>query len=160
MNETFIIVIGNNAGCRLDTFADNDLMSDVKAPVDFLCVSLSLWPHLDVVPEVALRPDEDERREGRVSPHLGDPLLGNILERGGTDDAEAQQEHVGAGVTQRTQLVELLLEGSEDTEDEDVRTTSGTSTSCLRVLGHEFDMIRVQRGRTRGAGRAFVLCFL
>lgn len=66
--------------------------------------------HLDIFPEVALRPDKDERSEGGVPPDLWDPLLRNVLEGGGTDDAEAQQEHVCAGVTQRPQLVKLILE--------------------------------------------------
>lgn len=55
--------------------------------------------HLDVFSEVALRPDEDERSEGGVSPDLWDPLLWDVLEGGGADDAEAQQEHICAGVT-------------------------------------------------------------
>lgn len=45
-----------------------------------------------------------------MSPDLRDPLLRDVLEGDGADDAEAQQEHVGAGVAERTQLVELVLE--------------------------------------------------
>lgn len=65
--------------------------------------------HLDIFSEVTLRPNEDERSEGGVSPDLRDPLLRNVLERGGTDHAKAQQEHICTGVTQRTQLVKLIL---------------------------------------------------
>lgn len=45
-----------------------------------------------------------------MSADLWNPLLRNVLEGGGVDDAEAQQEHVRAGVAQRPQLVELILE--------------------------------------------------
>lgn len=45
-----------------------------------------------------------------MSPDLWNPLLRNILEGGGTDDTEAQQEHIGTGVTQRPQLIKLILE--------------------------------------------------
>lgn len=66
--------------------------------------------HLDIFSQVALRADKDERRGGGVSPDLWDPLLRNVLEGGGANHAEAQQEHIGAGVTERPQLVELILE--------------------------------------------------
>lgn len=68
--------------------------------------------HLDVSSEVTLRPDEDERGEGGVSPDLWNPLLGNVLEGCGADDAEAQQEHICTCVTQRPQLVKLILRRS------------------------------------------------
>lgn len=68
--------------------------------------------HLDIFSEVTLRPNENEWSEGCVSPDLWNPLLRNILEGGGTDDAEAQQEHICTGVTQRPQLVKLILERS------------------------------------------------
>lgn len=68
--------------------------------------------YLDIVSEVTLRPNKDERSKGCMSPDLWDPFLRNILKRGRTDDTEAQQEHVGTGVTQRTQLVKLILERS------------------------------------------------
>lgn len=41
---------------------------------------------------------------------LGDPLLRDVLERGGTNYAEAQQEHICTGVTQGAQLVKLFLD--------------------------------------------------
>ena len=66
--------------------------------------------HLDIFSKVTLRADKDERSEGGMSADLWNPLLWNILEGGRTDDTEAQQEHVGAGVAQRSQLVKLILE--------------------------------------------------
>lgn len=66
-------------------------------------------PHLDIFSEVTLRPDEDEWSEGGVSPDLWDPLVRHVLERGGTDNTEAQQEHVCTGVAEGTELVELIL---------------------------------------------------
>lgn len=49
-------------------------------------------------------------------PDLWDPLLRDVLKRGRTDDTEAQQEDIGTGVTQRTQLVKLILQRSEEIE--------------------------------------------
>lgn len=45
-----------------------------------------------------------------MSPDLWDPLFRHILEGGGTNHAEAQQEHISAGVAERSQLVKLILE--------------------------------------------------
>lgn len=45
-----------------------------------------------------------------MSPDLWDPLFRDILEGGGTNHAEAQQEHISAGVAERSQLVKLILE--------------------------------------------------
>lgn len=70
--------------------------------------------HLDIFSEVTLRPDEDHRSEWRVSPDLLNPLVRNVLEGGGTDHAEAQQEHICTGVAQRPQLVELILGRSRE----------------------------------------------
>lgn len=66
--------------------------------------------HLDIFSKVTLRSDEDERSQWGVLSDLGDPLLRDVLEGGRIDNAEAQQEHVHAGVTQRAQLVKLVLE--------------------------------------------------
>lgn len=66
--------------------------------------------HLDIFSKVTLRSDEDERSQWGVLSDLGDPLLRDVLEGGRIDNAEAQQEHVHAGVTQRAQLVKLILE--------------------------------------------------
>lgn len=75
-----------------------------------------MYAHLDIFSEVALRPNEDEWSEGGVSPDLWNPLLRNVLEGGRTDDAEAQQEHICTGVTQRPQLVKLILERARQRE--------------------------------------------
>lgn len=66
--------------------------------------------HLDIFSKVTLRPNEYKRHEWGVSPNLWNPLLRNVLEGSRTDDAEAQQEDICAGVTQRPQLVKLILE--------------------------------------------------
>lgn len=66
--------------------------------------------HLDIFPQVTLRPHEDEWRKGDVFSDLRDPFLWNILERGGTDHAEAQEKHICTGVAQRTQPVKLFLD--------------------------------------------------
>lgn len=85
--------------------------------------------HLDVSSEVTLRPDEDERDEGGVSPDLWNPLLGNVLEGRGADDAKAQQEHICTRVTQRPQLVKLILRRS----GRDHVTDIVESYQCWRV---------------------------
>lgn len=71
---------------------------------------LERFLHLDIFSKVTLRSDEDERSQRGMLSDLGDPLLRYVLEGGRIDDAEAQQEHVHAGVTQRAQLVKLILE--------------------------------------------------
>lgn len=68
------------------------------------------FPHLDIFSQVTLGANEDERSKGGMSADLWDPLLRNVLERGRTDNTEAQQEHVCTGVAQRTQLVKLILD--------------------------------------------------
>lgn len=68
------------------------------------------FPHLDIFPKVTLRPHQDEWREGDMFSDLWDPFLRNVLERGGTDHAEAQEEHICTGVTQRPQPVKLFLD--------------------------------------------------
>lgn len=77
--------------------------------------------HLDIFSEVTLRPNQDEWSKGGVSSDLRNPLLWYVLEGGGTDDTEAQQEHICTGVTQRPQLVKLILERSREDRVEGVQ---------------------------------------
>ena len=77
-------------------------------------------PHLDIFSEVTLRPNKDKWGKGGVSADLWDPLLRNVLERGGTHNTEAQQEHICTGVTQRTQLIKLILERLGEIDREQV----------------------------------------
>lgn len=63
--------------------------------------------------EVRLGPDQNDGRRRVVRPDLRDPLLGDVVERGGVDHAEAQEEDVRVGVRQRPELIELLLKGTE-----------------------------------------------
>lgn len=72
--------------------------------------------HLDIFSEVALCPNEHKWSEGGVRSDLWNPFLRNVLEGGWANYAEAQQENVSTGVTQRTQLVKLILEtGNKET---------------------------------------------
>jgi len=64
---------------------------------------------VDVQQEVRLSPDQDDGRGRVVRPDLGDPLLGDVVERGGVDHAEAQEEDVRVGVGQSPEFIKLLL---------------------------------------------------
>lgn len=48
-----------------------------------------------------------------MGPDLWDPLLGDVVKGGGVDQTEAEEEDVGVGVGQRSELIKLLLDGSE-----------------------------------------------
>lgn len=48
-----------------------------------------------------------------MGPDLRDPLLGDVEKGGGVDQTEAEEEDVGVGVGQRSEFIELLLEGRE-----------------------------------------------
>lgn len=63
--------------------------------------------------EVRLGAHEDDGRGRVVRPDLRDPLLGDVVEGGGVDHAEAQEEDVRVGVGQRPEFVELLLNGTK-----------------------------------------------
>ena len=65
--------------------------------------------HVDVQQEVGLRAHQDDGRRGVVRPDLGHPLLGDVVEGGGVDHAEAEDEDVRVGVGQGPEAVELLL---------------------------------------------------
>ncbi|GLG97247.1 LOW QUALITY PROTEIN: Protein of unknown function [Gryllus bimaculatus] len=58
-----------------------------------LLVARQLLQQAHVAPPVALRADEQQRRVGAAPPHLGQPLVRDVLERRGAHHAEAQQEH-------------------------------------------------------------------
>lgn len=42
---------------------------------------------------------------------LGEPLLADVLERGGGGDAEADEEDIGLGVRERSQSIVIFLTG-------------------------------------------------
>ena len=65
-----------------------------------------------VVAEVNLGAGEDNWNIGAVVANLGDPLVGNIVERRGVDDREHGEEDVGLGVGEGTEAVILLLASS------------------------------------------------
>lgn len=48
-----------------------------------------------------------------MSPDLRDPLLGDVVKRGGVDHAEAQEKDVRVGVGQSPEFIELLLNGTQ-----------------------------------------------
>ena len=65
--------------------------------------------HVDVQEEVRLRAHQHDGRRGVVRPDLGHPLLGDVVEGGGVDHAEAEDEDVRVGVGQCSEAVEFLL---------------------------------------------------
>lgn len=81
---------------------------------DWLFFALvQLDENFDILPEVRLRPNQDNGRLGAVASDFGNPLLTHVLEGRGTHHAEAQQEDVRVGVAQRPELVEFILHGTK-----------------------------------------------
>lgn len=65
--------------------------------------------HLHVLPQVALSAHQQDGGQGAAAADLGDPLLPDVLEGGGADHAEAEQQGVGSAVAEVAQLVEFIL---------------------------------------------------
>lgn len=74
-----------------------------------LVLIFQLLLHLRVVAQVALGAHEEDRHIGAVVRHLGMPFVLDVLVRGRAGDGEADDEHVGLGVGERTQAVVFLL---------------------------------------------------
>lgn len=89
----------------------HDIIITVSEAILFLfCLLLSKTPHLDIFSEVTLRPHEDQGSEGGVFTDFRDPFFRNVLKGGGTDDTEAQHEHICTGVAEWAEPVKLILE--------------------------------------------------
>lgn len=88
-------------------FLGTELRSLLRDGLLFALVQLD--ENFDVLPEVRLRPHQDDGRLGAVAPDFGNPLLTHVLEGRGADDAEAQQEDVRVGIAQRPELVKFIL---------------------------------------------------
>ena len=81
---------------------------------------------LDVGAQVALGADEQHWSVWLVGAQLWQPLVSDVTEGGGRDDAETHQEHVAAGVTQRPQGVEVVLHTGRGTVMDMSHTGKGT----------------------------------
>lgn len=88
-----------------------DLETIVVADGSLLLVGEAL-EGLTLLAEVDLGAHEDDGRGGAVVGDLGVPLGADILEGGGVDDGEAEEEDVGLGVGERAEAIEVLLSGS------------------------------------------------
>ena len=64
-----------------------------------------------IVPQVGLRSDEDDRRPRAEVADLWNPLERHVGEAVAVVDGKADDDHVGVGVRQRTQLFVVLLTG-------------------------------------------------
>lgn len=62
--------------------------------------------------KVGLSPYENDGCGRVVGPDLWNPLLGDVVERGGVDHAEAQEEDVCVGVGQGSESIKLFLNGT------------------------------------------------
>lgn len=103
-------------GGTLDVVRRPDLLTDAPGPgaqhgLHFRAVQVDEDVH--VQQEVRLGPDQDDGGGRVVSPDLGDPLLGDVVEGGGIDQTEAEEEDVGVAVGQRSEFIKLLLDGRE-----------------------------------------------
>lgn len=68
-----------------------------------------------------------------MSPDLWNPLLRNVLEGSRTDDTEAQQEDICTGVTQRPQLVKLILERQGGDKAQGGKSVKGDMITSRRL---------------------------
>ena len=89
-----------------------------------------------VVADVTLGANEQERGRGAVVADLREPLVANVLERGGGDDRVAHEEDVGVGVGQRAQTVVVLLPGG-------IPKTQGDGLG----VHHDVGLVVVKHGR-------------
>lgn len=78
-----------------------------------LFILSKLDEHFDILPEVGLGANKQNRRLRAVPTDLGHPLLPHILERGGTYHTEAKQEDISIGVAQRPELIKFILPGDK-----------------------------------------------
>lgn len=76
----------------------------------FLFALVQLNEDFDIFSEIRLSSNEDDGGFGAVAPDLGHPLLRDVLEGGGADHTEAQQEDVRIRVAERPESVELILQ--------------------------------------------------
>lgn len=111
-------------GGTLDVVGRPDLLADAPGPgaqhgLDLGAVQVDEDVH--VQEEVRLGPDQDDGGGRVVGPDLRDPLLGDVVKGGGVDQTEAEEEDVGVGVGQRSELVKLLLDGREGESQKDER---------------------------------------
>lgn len=81
-----------------------------------LAAPRQLDQHLDILPQVALRAHQEDGRQRAAPADLGHPLLPHVLEGGGADHAEAEQQGVGAAVAEVAQFVELVLVAERERE--------------------------------------------
>lgn len=103
-------------GRALDVGGSFDLLSTQPGRLlghGFLFAFVQLDEDFDVFSEIRLRPHEDDGGFGTVAANLRHPFLTDVLEGRGSHDTEAQEEDVGAGVAQRPELVELILQASQ-----------------------------------------------
>lgn len=62
-----------------------------------------------ILAKVRLGPHQDDRRGSVPGADLRDPLGSDVLEGDGVDQAEAEDEDVHMGITQRAEMSKLLL---------------------------------------------------
>lgn len=96
----------------LDVFDSTDFAGQSSGGVDAdgLFATLSQFnEHFDVVFEITLSADQNERRFIAVAFDLWQPFLLNIVERRRTDHTEAEQEDRGLRVAQGPEGVEVVL---------------------------------------------------
>lgn len=65
--------------------------------------------NVHVVAKIRLSPNQNDGRGLVSSTDLWDPFGGDVLKGDGVDQAEAQDEDIDVGITQRAKMSELLL---------------------------------------------------
>lgn len=85
----------------------------VHGPLLVLC---QVDQHLDVLLQVHLGADQHQGRVGTVLADLGNPPLDQVPEGAGPDHAVAEEEDVGVLVAERSQAIQLVLQGTKRPE--------------------------------------------
>lgn len=86
-------------------------------------VAVQTDQHVDIIPQVSLRPHQHHRCLGVVSSDFRDPFLDNVLEGGGIHNTEANQEHIGVRVAERAENIEVFLRRKTEAQDQFVADT-------------------------------------
>ena len=90
--------------------------------------------HLDIVTQVALCTHQDDGRLGTMFAYFGQPFVVDVVEGRRRDDTEADEEHVRLGVTQRPQLVKVILKIHRDTPFKKKRPVQNSVWKQLNIL--------------------------
>jgi hypothetical protein len=106
-----------------------------------------------VLAQIDLGADNQARHARAVVMHLGEPLLADVLERGGRRHGEADEEDIGLGIRERAQAIVVFLSSGVE-EAEGVGLVTDPCTVSSRSPAVQRHSSRCGRSRQGGAGSA------